>query len=120
MPPEIARFEVVGALILARQHAAAKRAVSDGGDAEVAAGGEEVGAGGGFDVEGEGGVFDLDGADRGDADGAAEGGGGAFGEAEVADFACVGGGGHGRDDGFDGDFAVEAVAAEDEGEHFVL
>ncbi len=49
----------------------------------------------------------MDGVNGG---GAAEGGGGAFGEAEVADFAGVDGGGHGGDDGFDGDFAVEAVA----------
>ena len=45
-----------------------------------------------------------------DGCGAAEAVGGAFGEAEVARFAGVHGGGHGRDDGFDGDFAVEAVA----------
>ena len=42
--------------------------------------------------------------------GAAEGGGGAFGEAEVAHFSGVDGRGHGGDDCFDRDFAVEAVA----------
>ena len=67
-------------------------------------------AGGVFDVEGEGGVFDLDGVDGVDGCGAEEGGGGAFGEAEVVGFFGVDGFGHGGDDGFDGDFAVEAVA----------
>ena len=45
-----------------------------------------------------------------DGRGAAEGGGGAFGKAEVAHFARVHGGGHGGNDGLDGDFAVETVA----------
>lgn len=44
-----------------------------------------------FDVNGEGGVFDLDGGDVVDFAGAAEGGGGDFGEAEVFDFASSGG-----------------------------
>ena len=46
-----------------------------------------------------------------DGHGAAQGSRGAFGEAEVAHFARVDGRGHGGDDGFDGDFAVEAVTA---------
>lgn len=46
-----------------------------------------MGAGGGLNVEREGGVFDLHGVDGVDGRGAAEGGGGAFGEAEVAHFA---------------------------------
>ena len=108
-------MEVGGAAVPAREHAAAERAVGDGGDAELAAGGEQVRARGALDVECEGGVFDLDGADGVDGQRAAEGKGGAFGEAEVAGFAGVDGGGHGGDDGFDGDAAVEAVAADDEG-----
>ena len=46
----------------------------------------EEGDGGGFDVGCEGGVFDLDGVDVVGFAGAAEGGGGDFGEAEVFDF----------------------------------
>ena len=63
-----------------------------------------------FNIEGEGGVFDLDGVDGVDGCGAEEGGGGAFREAEVVCFSRVHGRGHGGDDGFDGDFAVEAMA----------
>lgn len=108
--PPIARPEVLGAFVLACKHPPAERAVGYGRYAQLATRGEQVCAGGVFDVEGEGGVFDLDGVDGVDGHGAAEGGGEAFRKAEVAHFARVDGGGHGRDDGFDGDFAVEAVA----------
>ena len=91
-----------------RQHPPAERAVGDGRDAQLAAVGEQVRPRGVFDVEREGGVFDLDGVD---GRGAVEGSGGAFGEAEVAFLARGDGGGRGGDDGFDGDFAVGAVAA---------
>lgn len=43
-----------------------------------------------FDVRREGGVFDLEGGDGVDCVGAAEGGGGYFGEAEVGDFTFAG------------------------------
>lgn len=107
-------FEIGRASVAGGQHAAAERAVGDDRDAERAARREQVRARGVFDVEGEGGVFDLHGVDGVDGYGAEEGGGGAFGEAEIADFFGVDGGGHGRDDGFDGDFAVEAVAVSGE------
>lgn len=45
-----------------------------------------------------------------DGGGAAEGRGGAFGEAEVVGLVRADGFGHGGDDGFDGDGAVDAVA----------
>lgn len=110
VPPPIARREIVRAFVPPRQHAPAERAVGHGGDAQRAARGEQVRAGGALDVEREGGVFDPHGVDGVDGRGAAEGGGGAFREAEVAHFAGMDGRGHGGDDGFDGDFAVEAVA----------
>ena len=75
----VVRVEVGGASVPACQHASAERAVGDGRDAELAAGGEQVRARGAFDVQGEGGVFDLDCVDRVDGGGAAEGKGGAFG-----------------------------------------
>lgn len=84
--PAVVRVEVLGAFVPSRQHAAAERAVGDGRDAERAARGEEVGTGGLLDVEGEGGVFDLGGEDGVDGGGAAEGRGGAFGEAEVVNL----------------------------------
>lgn len=74
-----------------RDHAAAEGHGGDDGDAQLAAGGEEVGALVGLDVEDEGGVVDLDGVDGGDLDGAADGGGGDAGEAEVLDLAFTGG-----------------------------
>lgn len=87
---EVAVFKVVGGAVRARQEAAAERRVGDDGDAELAAGGEQ-GDGGKLDVEAEGRVFDLYGGDGVDGVGAAEGGRGAFGEAEVFDFAFAAG-----------------------------
>ncbi|KAL9130382.1 MAG: hypothetical protein Q9175_007041, partial [Cornicularia normoerica] len=86
-PPPVAWGEILGALVPPCEHAAAERAVGYDRYAQRATGREQVGAGGAFNVEREGGVFDLHGVDGMDGGGAAEGGGGAFGEAEVAYFA---------------------------------
>ena len=57
-----------------REDAADQGRGDDDGDAELTAGCEEVGAGGALDLVVEDGVFRLDGGDRGDFAGAAEGG----------------------------------------------
>lgn len=92
------------------KHSTAERAVGYDGYTQLTTCGEEVCARGVFNVECERGVFDLHGVDGVDSHGATEAGGRAFGEAEVAYFSGVDRGGHGGDDGLDGDFAVEAVA----------
>ena len=84
---EVPGVEVVERFVLACQEAPAQGGVVDDGDAELAAGAEEVGAAVGFDVQGPGVVFDLDGGDGVDGVAAAEGVRGAFGEAEVFDLA---------------------------------
>ena len=107
--PPITLLKVFVRLVLARQHTASKRRVRNRRDAEFSAclqkGDVWV-----FDVHGEGGVFNLDGGDRVNGVSAAESRRRALAEADVGDFASFDGFGHGADDGFDRDFAVEAVA----------
>lgn len=105
--PVVVLGKVVGRAQTAGEEAAAERGVGDDGDAELAAGAQQVVV---LNVEREGRVLDLDGVNVGDLAGAAQGGGAALAQAEVLDLAGVLELLHGADGDLDGLVLVEAVA----------
>lgn len=77
--------EVFGGFKLPGKEPTPERAISYGGDTELAAGLKKAYLGV-LDVSREGAVFDLDGSDRVDFIGTAEGGRGNFAQSKVLDF----------------------------------